>query len=379
MPRTKSSNAVSGGSRGSKQATNRFKSIVRRVISQNVRPRDRLRPLYERQRYDEPRQGPGSVGPEMGSSSVPLSVVPRNASSNYKLSSPNTRGIRVTHREMVVEVKLPAAQTSMADPNVIRYVFQPGLSSQFPWLSQLSTCFEFYRVHRLIVYYTPTCPTSTAGSIMLVPESDVLDPLPTSMMSATSGLFSITSPVYLSIHTPLPFQNRTYRVRPNLNDGRDPYECDASSVDVLLASTSQSTSIGQLWFEYDVELLVPQVHEDVSGSCVVNSADGRLYLNGVPLAPGAAVMPSLVAQSVVGGTHANVTFERRPMEIITAAVVTGYDNATVTDKGVFDSVMGTHRYQVYPSSFSYSNMTLDIVPAIINTAFNVFPYGWYDV
>lgn len=177
-------------------------------------------------------------------------------------------GVIVRHREFIGNI------VSSTNFSVQSYLIQPGLADTFPWLSQMANSFEQYKLRGMLFEFVSTSSdallstaTSTAlGSVIMMTDYDVADPLPTSKRQMLNAEFSCS-------------------VKPSVN-GIHPIECkkSVSAQDILytrgaiaappgfdlrlydfarfhIATEGMQAAggtLGELWVTYEIELLKPQ-------------------------------------------------------------------------------------------------------------------------
>lgn len=134
----------------------------------------------------------------------------------------------------------------------------------FPWLSGVAPNFEKYRIRKLVFHYETSQSTFVPGMVMFAPEFNISDSLPTSKAEILEYAFATRAPVWKNFSMEIPsnvvMNYKEYYIRVNelsvQNDKKlyDPmyliYATDAVSTDISYA--------GELWVEYEIELLYPQ-------------------------------------------------------------------------------------------------------------------------
>jgi hypothetical protein len=140
--------------------------------------------------------------------------------------------------------------------------FNPGLVAMFPWLSGVAPSFEKYKVRSLRFIYETAQSSFVPGMIMMAPEFNVNDSVPESKAQLLEYAFATRGPVWKNFQMVVPSNSvmnyKEYYIRINEITGDkmlyDPfylvYATDAVSTDITYA--------GELWVEYEIELLYPQ-------------------------------------------------------------------------------------------------------------------------
>jgi len=164
----------------------------------------------------------------------------------------------VGNKEFMANLKPTTSGTS--DLNVFEFNAQVGLAEMFPWLSTIANTHQRYRMHKLKFEYVPVCGTTTRGRVTLAFSIDPTEASPTTMSQITQY------PNYEanSVWTPM-------TLVANLSDRRDELYTRAGAVTntdiktydlgklfVGISDTTDTNTIGQLFVEYEVELLTPK-------------------------------------------------------------------------------------------------------------------------
>jgi len=147
--------------------------------------------------------------------------------------------------------------------NCVTARINPGYAGLFQWLSSEAGAYQMYRFNHLRFRYEPTCPSNTAGQVILAPEYCVTDPAPLSESiacncdGAVAG--SCWAPVSMTFDPKSMFgttQKKFVRIGVT---GVDSVLCDAGRINVSTVGMADSVSIvGRLWVDYSVTLSVPQ-------------------------------------------------------------------------------------------------------------------------
>lgn len=162
--------------------------------------------------------------------------------------------VRVRHREYVADV---IGSTSFA---TTVFKINPGLVTSFPWLSNLAANFEKYRFRSLRFAFESSVATTAAGSVMLGIDLDALDVAPGTKAQMLQMQNVVRSNVWDNSVSTIPEGVPELFVRTgNVPTGADAKTYDAGQLVIGRVGTADSTSvIGEVWFEYDVELHTPQ-------------------------------------------------------------------------------------------------------------------------
>jgi hypothetical protein len=163
----------------------------------------------------------------------------------------------IKHRELVGSTISTTAFTATT------YSINPGLQGTFPWLSIEAQGWEKYKFRSLkLCSYTRT-GSNTSGSIILAADYDAADAAPTNEQ--------ITSSYYGTVED-APWKDICFIFDPArlagerfLRTGALAANLDIKTYDVAntyictLDATSSGTNWSKLWWEYEVELINPQL------------------------------------------------------------------------------------------------------------------------
>lgn len=181
--------------------------------------------------------------------------------SNIKTkSTPNPRGnfsnnkFTVRRREYVSDV----VPTSGFSPRKIE--INPALPESFPWLSGIASSFQKYKIKKFRVIYETSQSTLVPGVLAIAPEFNVTEPLPDSKLRFFAYQNLTRSAIWQSFSVDIPLKDimnyKDYYIR---NDDLsnlilyDPFYLIICSFD-----TTQDNSLGEIWFEYEIEFSIPQ-------------------------------------------------------------------------------------------------------------------------
>lgn len=165
--------------------------------------------------------------------------------------------IVVKHREFLQDIVGTAAFTA------VKVAINPGLTNSFPWLSKIARNYESYRFRKVDFEYDTMVSTDTDGAAMLVMDYDAADSAPTTKLEAMSFLGSERGPLW---------QPTTFRANVGalnklpqryvrfaaLASNLDVKTYDAGSFYMCTVGSSNTGIIGELYVDYEVELITPQ-------------------------------------------------------------------------------------------------------------------------
>jgi len=205
--------------------------------------------------------------------SVPVAsttIVARKAEPFF--ASRRNGDVCITHREYFADIGSTDAFTNA------QFTINPGNSTVFPWLSGLARNYESYVFRRLSFQYRTGQTTASSGRIGMFVDFDCADPAPLSKAQAYSNRNCVDGPVWHDL--------RYQANREDLNKRKSYYVSHSvapaligtiaenlADVGILNVFTSMDSvpnaSSGELFVEYEVELLTPSQPDDILAAHVL--------------------------------------------------------------------------------------------------------------
>lgn len=223
---------------------------------------------------------------------------------NPKVRNGPAGDVTVTHREYINEI---AGSVAFA---VNTFSVNPGLPGVFPWLSGIAQRYESYRFNSLKFCFETEAATSATGSLVMAIDYDADDPAPDSKTQAMSYRSSVRSAPWaaccLTSKKEDLSKRASYYVRGGaLNANEDQKLYDTGNLYVCTQSQAGTTVIGELYVEYQVHLMTPQIGSPSLGSAVYGWFQGLSNS-----APAATVILSNLPATIVstGTTTSSTTF-----------------------------------------------------------------------
>jgi hypothetical protein len=174
--------------------------------------------------------------------------------------------VRVRHREYIGEVLGSVAYA------VLSFSINPGLASSFPWLSQLARLFESYQFNRLVFQYRTQASTAATGKVLLSVDWDAADTAPTSKVLQLQERTKMDDASWKNFDLPCDIADlRKFGTQRFVRSGTLAANLDIKTYDVgnLLVGVqgqANANAVGELWVEYDLDLMTPQSSDASSGS-----------------------------------------------------------------------------------------------------------------
>lgn len=202
--------------------------------------------------HNEP---PSRSGRSVGSASNNVSYVERIDYGVPRFSGSGS--CRIRKREFISNI--PATSQF----SVQKYEVNPGDSTTFPWLSGIAPNFEKYRFHKLGFIFQTSQSTFVPGTVIMAPEFNVTDPLPTSKPQILEYSYAKRSAVWENFSVHLKTEDvmnfKTYYTRVTAQVVNDLKLYDPLYWIIGTDGLSEDLNIaGELWVEYDVEFTLPQ-------------------------------------------------------------------------------------------------------------------------
>jgi len=181
-------------------------------------------------------------------------------SSREPITSSTKDGMRVKHREFIGQV----AGTTTSYAVKANYAINPGNANMFPWLSGLASRFDKFRVHNLVFEYRHQVSTTVGGTVGAYVDYDPVD--------APAGTLSDAANVYRA-EMAAPYDDFSVRFNNRENSMKsyfmttqspsavsEPQTHFPGQIIVFASGNPSSTdNIGNVWVDYDIELLLPQM------------------------------------------------------------------------------------------------------------------------
>lgn len=203
--------------------------------------------------------------------------------------------INVRHKEFVADISGSVAYSASS------YSINPGLSPLFPWLSGMASLFESYRFKRLVFHYRTSSSTATGGKVLLSVDWDAADATPDTKVgqlqertkaddAAWANFSLICDQADLNKFGPQRF------VRQGSVSSTDIKTYDVGNLILGVSGMSGTSVVGELWVEYDVELMTPNTAPAPLSAKVVaaTSISNAQIFGSAPVTTGSlAVTPSV--------------------------------------------------------------------------------------
>jgi hypothetical protein len=343
---------------------------------EKTQPIKRVTPVENKiQPRSTPRTAPVAMSkPKMRVGTAPVAIGYSTKGSKHVFSG-NGPTMIVSHKEYVGDV----ASTGATFNASVFSILQPGDPNAFPWLSALAGRFEMYRLKRLTFSYLPACSSSTAGTVMLafdrvagraVPKTkteileyeDSLREVP--WMGGNISVKNISDKKYTLFGNNYN-QTAQLLITGTASGGAGPL---TAATDVKTFAIGQlyvgcdgvsQATVGEVWMEYQIELLNPGVFAIPGIMLHPNQATA-----GSTSAPWSATGPLLPNGNLqlVGATSTNCMYEMPPGQyfLCFSAGITGTgESGTIVVTAPAGGNATVTQTQQYQSSTAESSVYFD--------------------
>lgn len=198
---------------------------------------------------------------------VPVAVTINTRTARPVIKHLSGGNCRISHREFITDYS-----ALRPDFSVTKIAVNPGLNAIFPWLSGVASRYEYYTFKKLKFVYQPVCPTSTSGSVMLAADYDAADLTPTSKVVLMSFAGAVRTAPWqeVTFDSMAPdrdaFTSKRF-IRQGAVGANDVKTYDVCNFFIASVLTpNASTSLGELYVEYDVELITPQLLNSIAAN-----------------------------------------------------------------------------------------------------------------
>ncbi len=241
-----------------------------------------------------------------------------------RLNAPRIRPLgdgdcRIAHREYLGDL---AGSVSFAANS---YSVNPGLPATFPWLSAIAQRYESYRFASLRFEFETQSATTTTGSVILAVDYDANDSAPDSKAQVLTFRDAVRSPpwkscMFSAAKEDLSKRSSYYVRNGSLGSSQDITLYDVGNLFACTQAQAGTTSVGELYVEYDIILMTPQAGPLGVGESVYGTFTGTV--NSAPAATKAGNIPATVSSSG-STTSVNTWTFTQPWRGVCTAILAG--------------------------------------------------------
>ncbi len=182
--------------------------------------------------------------------------------------------IVVRHREYIADVAGSVGFSNTA------FSVNPGLVSTFPWLASIARNYESYKFRRLDFEFETQKSTATNGTLMMATDFDAADAAAGDKVDLMSFHNAVRSPVWAEARYRCDrkdlekFGVQRYVRTAALASNLDIKTYDVGKFQIATQGCADTTAIGELYVDYEVELMTPQRSNDVDLSTFIAGVSG---------------------------------------------------------------------------------------------------------
>jgi len=217
----------------------------------------------------QPRQAKLADRSEGSLLQVPAAFGRRAGSSAPSITGASQNGdlrVRIRHRELVQDI------TGSVNFAVQALAINPGLVTLFPWMSTIAALFESYLFNSLRFQYRTSGSSAQAGKVFYAVDWDVLDAAPDSKVQLLQNRTKADAQTWIDFDLNCDKQDMLkFGAQRYVRQGAAPAGTDQKTYDIgqlLVASQGVTNTpvVGELWVEYDCELITPAQAPQASSS-----------------------------------------------------------------------------------------------------------------
>ena len=213
------------------------------------------------------------------------------------------QSVIIRHREYLGDLISSATPGAFS---LTSYNINPGLPEAFPWLSQISTCFEQWKPRGIIFEFKSTSAdalnsTNTAlGSVIMATNYDATRPNFTSKQQMENHQYaSSTKPSHSMLHPVECAKNRNVLGELYVRAGTNPQDLRFTDLGVFQIATvgmqASVVNLGEIYITYELEFLTPIFTQQSGG--------GEAYLGHMSISNGVTTAAPLGTNVLTGGTN----------------------------------------------------------------------------
>lgn len=209
-----------------------------------------------------------------GSGSAPVAVASSLTNRGPKQGAGPNGSVRISNTEFVTDLA--------SGSSIQAFDLNPCSSPLFTWLSRIAVGYELFRFVKMRFRYTPICPSSTTGVVVMAFDYDASDAAPLNKQAITAYSGSARGNVWNTVWCDIKPPTGWFYCG-NIGNVPNPANTDIKFYDVAkfyigLFNTSGTAATGELSVEYVVDFSKPDFGPAPSPSEVV-LLTGSTYSN----------------------------------------------------------------------------------------------------
>jgi hypothetical protein len=206
---------------------------------------------------------------------------PVQMSRQFKTGRPDMQTMRngdcrIVHREYITDI---IGAATGANFNNTQFSINPGQSLVFQWLSKIAQNFESYHFRKLKFDYETEAPSSLGGTLVLAVDYDASDQAPLTKQQMLAFRGSVRSAPWTPCQHTSMREDLSKLKSHFVRAGSNPANTDIKFYDVGVLNvatqgiTSNTATCGELYVEYDIDLMTPLYEPVPSSSTYTASAN----------------------------------------------------------------------------------------------------------
>lgn len=164
--------------------------------------------------------------------------------------------VRIAHREYLFDILSTTPEYQIQEI----VIANPTVQQSFPWLSGMAGNFQKFCFEKLCIHFVTQSPSSSPGSVMIVPIYDVDSSLPSTKNDALTFQDTTRSPAWQECCSLLPRSRlcgyKDYFTKIVQTDLK--LSIPAKIVVATSGASDSSPITGEIWIEYDIRMSCPQ-------------------------------------------------------------------------------------------------------------------------
>lgn len=198
--------------------------------------------------------------------SLPVVKTTVRRTSRPNIQSRANGDILVRHRELYMDV---IGVTSYPGTILPGGRINPGRQTMFPWLSRVAQNYESFRFNKLAFTFESASSYVMGGTFAMAIEYDTRDDPPESKVQLLAYRGSVRCNPAVSCTMTAASEDlgkrKSYFVAESIPVGADPALYDVGLLYQFIGGTATNSPIGELYVEYEVQLLTPQLNRPSVG------------------------------------------------------------------------------------------------------------------
>lgn len=204
-----------------------------------------------------------------GDYSVSSNSMVTRASSGIPSMHKNNQSVVIRHKEFIGQISGSTGFTVQYELPI-----NPGLQTTFPWLSNVASRFQEYKIRGMVYHYVPTSGSYSAsgtalGSVMMQTTYRASDTAPLSKVEILNEYWSNEVVPSETMAHPIECDPRenpfsVHYVRTGIVPGSEIMLHDVGKTFVATSGMGTTGVVGDLWVTYEVELKKPIITSDAT-------------------------------------------------------------------------------------------------------------------